>query len=124
MASSNSNRKPPGRPRGSVNRVSEAFADKIKAKGFDLVEAFLELHREGMKTYREGHDDHKMEGAKIALAAVKEMASYMLPKLQSISISKEDPLEGMTPQQKLEAMREAIKLMEAEQEKEVKKIGV
>lgn len=111
-----------GRPKGSINKRSQEFADKLEAKGFDLAEALLELHREGMKTYRQGAFEHQMEGLKVANSAVKEIATYLLPKFQSISVSKDDTLENMTPQQKLEAMREAVKLMEAEQEKEVKKI--
>jgi hypothetical protein len=45
------------------------------------------------------------------------MAPYVYPKLSSVEFKKENPLDNMTPREKLEAMRQAIKMLENEVEK-------
>lgn len=123
-----------GRPKGSINKRSQNFYDVLERENFCPASALIEIYREAKKTYdnyatiydaiveakdAKGLDASPVEDKadkylKIALDAAKDLASYSFPKLKAIEQQKNNPLEGMTPDQKLEAMRHAVSVLELE----------
>lgn len=57
-------------------------------------------------------EDNAHKYLKIAADIAKEIASYSFPKLKSIERPKNSPLDGMTPQEKLQAMKQAVLMLE------------
>lgn len=108
----------PGRPKGSINKKTEAFVAVLRKHNFDVAEALLEIYHLALDTFHNGHPDERMIGLKIAADAVKEIAAYSLPKLKSIEHTNENPLDHMTKEEKLEAMKSAVKMLESEIDKE------
>jgi len=51
---------------------------------------------------------------KMAIDANKELCSFVNPKLKSIEQTKTDHLSDMSPEQKLEAAKQAVRMMELE----------
>lgn len=108
-----------GRPKGSITQRTKEFQEALEAHGFDLPKAMLELYEAGMSIYNENNKD-RAQGLAIAKDMTKEIASYILPKLQSTQIIPGSGLEGLSPQEKLAVLKEAVKALEAEVvEKEV-----
>lgn len=102
-----------GRPVGSISKKTRTFQETLEAKGFSVAEALLDIHNKGMELYESKGDP---QGLKIAGDMVKEIASYYLPKLKSVEHSNKSPLTGMTSVEKLEAMKQAVKMLEKEVE--------
>lgn len=128
----------PGRPPGSLNKRSRIFIERIENEhGFDVAQELVWVFTEAKKTYQnygtiyDNINDARIEKGenffptedkadkylKIALDAAREIASYCIPKLKSIEHIKNEALEGMTAEQKLEALRHATALLEAEVKK-------
>lgn len=123
-----------GRPVGSINKRSVAFYEAIQKEGFEIAKELVEIHRKAMKVYDnygtiyEAIEDARIQKGvqafptedkadkylKIALDAAKEIAAYSIPKLKSVEHTTNNPLEGMTPDQRLEAMKQAVLLLEAQ----------
>lgn len=121
-----------GRPKGALAYRSYEFLRALHDNDFDAASELITIYREAKKTYDnyaviyEALEDARTEQGqnpiptedkadkylKIALDAVKEIASYTYPKLKSIEHQAPSPLDGMTNQQKLDAMREAMKVLE------------
>ena len=106
----------PGRPKGSISKGTVHFQEVLKARGFDIAEAFLDIRDEAAKFFLANKTDPigGPQALKILLDVTNDIASYVLPKLKSIEVTAKNPLEGMTTRQKLETMREAVALLEAE----------
>lgn len=124
-----------GRPKGSLQRRSYQFYEAIQDLGFDPPTELVKIYKEAKKTYdnyaaiyeniskaseASGNpfpvEDKADKYLKIALDAVKEIASYAYPKLKAIERPNMGALEGMTNEQKLEALRQAVKLLEQQNE--------
>lgn len=105
-----------GRGKGVRAYKSQLFSEVLEENNFCPATAMIKLFQKAEK-----HADDKKKAPsiramflKIAADMAKELACYAYPQLQSIAVEREDPLAGMTSQQKLEAMRDAVKLLEAQ----------
>jgi ketol-acid reductoisomerase len=131
-----------GRAKGAVNKRTIEFRATLEREGFDPAMAMLEIYKEAKKTYdnyaviydqliankiKAGDpfpvEDKADKYLKIAADMVKDISSYCYPKLKSVEQTKQNPLDDMTAEQKLETMREAVKMMEREVGDSSKRIG-
>jgi hypothetical protein len=114
-----------GRPKGSINKRSLEFQQVLAEKNFNVAEALVWCYQEAKEKYDFYHqgvetgrfspmEDNAPKYLKIASDMAKEMASYSFPKLKAVEHQKTDPLAGMSPEQKLEAMRHAVHKLELE----------
>lgn len=121
-----------GRPKGSISSRSIDFAQTLERHNFNPAEALIEIYKEARKTYDnyatiyealenaridEGKqispsEDKADKYLKIALDAAKDLAGYAYPKLKAIEQVKTGALDNMTPEQRLEAMKLAVKMLE------------
>jgi hypothetical protein len=97
-----------GRPKGVPNKISTKFAETMRKHGFNVAEELLDRYNDARQ-----NQDHLL-----ATRILIEMAQYVYPKLKSIDMQTNPALEGMTTQQKLEAFREAVKMLEIEAKKD------
>ena len=91
-----------GRPKGSVNKVSTKFADTMNKHGVDIAQEMLEA-------WNEARTDGNQE---LAFKILSEMAQYVYPKLKTTEHIKASALDDMTPQQKIDALKQAVALLE------------
>lgn len=108
----------------------------LEAEGFDAAKALIECYRDAKKTYdnygliydaisdarQEKNsatgefatptEDNAHKYLKIAADIAKDLASYSYPKLKAIEQTKGSPLDGMTSEQKLEAARTTVQMLE------------
>lgn len=123
-----------GKPKGSLNKRTITFLETLEKEDFNPAAALIEIYREAKKTYdnygiiyqaiEEARDakgqnsfpteDKADKYLKIALDAAKDLASYSYPKLKATEQKQDDPLKDMSPEQKLEAMRHAVSVLELE----------
>ena len=121
---------------GSIQQRSKTFREVMEKHNFCAATALIEIYLEAKKTYdnyaviyeaisdardKQGLDARPVEDKqdkylKIAGDMAKELASYAYPKLKAIEHKKENPTDGMTPEQKLEF----LKVMENKLKLEVK----
>jgi hypothetical protein len=134
--------KPPaagkGRPLGARNKRTVEFMAVLEARGFCPATALIDCYVEAKKTYdnygtiydaicdariakndKDGSfaapaTDEGHKYLKIAADIAKDLAGYAYPKLKAIEQTKSNSLEGMTTEQRLEAMRQAVKFLEAQ----------
>ncbi len=130
--------KPKGRPLGSHNKRTLDFMAVLEARGFCPATALVDCYVEAKKTYdnygkiyaaicdaRIKKNDETGQFAaptedkahiylKIAADIAKELSSYAYPKLKAIDQTQSNTLDGMTPEQRLAAMKEAVRFMEAQ----------
>lgn len=126
----------PGRPKGSLNLRSKQFLAVLEKHNFCAASAMIECYQEARKVYdnygtiydaicdarvikndKDGSypappEDNAHKYLKIAADMAKDLASYSFPKLKAIEQTQVSATEGMTPVQKLEAMRHAVNLLE------------
>jgi hypothetical protein len=121
-----------GRVKGTLNQRSMDFMQTLAANNFDPAKAQIECYREAWKVY-EGYaeiyqaiwdkrlsqnekspppEDKADKYLRIAFDAAKDLSGYAYPKLKSIERSPESPLANMSPEQKLEAMKQAVAVLE------------
>lgn len=121
-----------GKKKGTLNKRTEHAAEVLARHGFDPIEAILEVYQEASKIYKNygaiydaindareiagkfPTEDKSKDYLKLCLDSARELAGYMYPKLKLIEQVKVSALEGMTPEQRLEAMRQAVKALEAQ----------
>lgn len=108
----------------------------LEAEGFDPAKALIEIYREARKVYDnygiiydaicDAHEERAREKGlvnippedkaekylKIAMDAAKDLAGYAYPKLKAIERPNPGLLDGMTPAQTLEAMKQAVQVLE------------
>lgn len=113
-----------GRPKGSVNNRTRHFREVLEERGFDIAEAFLDIRDEAAKFFLENRTDPigGPQALKILLDVTNDIASYALPKLKSIELHS-NPLDGLSNQDKLEALRDAVAILEDQVSKEAVQIG-
>ena len=105
---------PNGRPVGVVDKRISDFRAYMAKNNFNLGETYLELLQIARESHEYGNREEKPVYLKIAVDIVNNIADRLQPRLKAIEHRKESPLEGMTPEQKLEAMRSAVALLERE----------
>lgn len=121
-----------GKPKGSVHKRTQSFLDVLERENFCAATALIETYREARKIYDNyaviydaieelradkglmPTEDKADKYLKIALDAAKDLAGYSFPKLKAIEQQKNNPLKDMSPEQKLEAMRHAVSVLELE----------
>jgi hypothetical protein len=109
------NKMSPGRPKDTLSKRSLKFADAIMESGVDLVAELIGALNNAKEMYAKTNDPALKAtfNAQITNNAEK-MLPYMYPKLSSIEVKPNDPLQGMTPEQRLEAMKQAVLMLERE----------
>lgn len=122
-----------GRPKGVRNKRTVEFMAVLENQGFCPASALIQCFEEAKRTYdnygtiyqaiseaRENTgnpvpvEDNAHKYLKIAADIAKDLAGYAYPKLKAIEHQKPNPLEGMSAEQKLEAMKQAVKVLEME----------
>lgn len=113
-----------GRPKGSLNKRTLDYLEVLEYECFDAAAAMIHCYREAIgvwdKTKKECDQTKKPipeEAAKylkIASDNVKEIACYAYPRLKAIERKNFNPLEGMTPEQTLEALEKAAAILKIE----------
>ena len=104
-----------GRPKGALNRKTREFQALLDERGFSVGEAYLELFDEALKQYKKTDNfDPHASGIfiKLLFDITREIAAHSLPKLKSVDHVKENPLESMTAQEKLDVVREYALMLE------------
>src|ERR1700744_361325 len=107
---SNENKWHPGRRPGAINRKTKHFQEVLKERGFDLAEALCDIYFEAINYFEYSKTDPIAgpQALKLVLDAAKEIGQYSQPKLKSIEVSKGSSLEGMSQEEKLIAMKQAV----------------
>jgi hypothetical protein len=105
-----------GRQVGTPNKRTVAFYERIKDLGFDAAEEMVKIHSEAIRSLDFCNREERLMYLGIALKAAAEIAQYCYPKQKAVEVKRENHLEGMSPQEKLEAMKAAVKLLENEME--------
>lgn len=114
MAAAKGNKYSSGRPKGSLGKKTIGFQETLKAHGYNVAEALLDIYTKAIQIFNEGRDEDRLGGLKIAGDMAKEIASYTMPKPKAIEIVTSNPLDNMSPAEKLEAMRQAVAMLEHE----------
>lgn len=126
----------PGKPPGALNKRSKQFLEVLEKHNFCPASALIECYQDAKKTYdnygviydaicdananrasEKGYsnvppEDNAHKYLKIAADIAKDLSGYAYPKLKAIEQTKENPLNDMTPEQKLEAARAAVQMLE------------
>jgi hypothetical protein len=98
----------PGRPVGSVNKISAKFADTMAKHGINIAEEMNEGYLRAL-TDKDFYLAHRY---------LCEMAKYVYPTLKAVEHTTNDHLKDMSPEQKLEALEQAVELMKLQLKKE------
>ncbi len=97
----------PGRPVGATSRSVAKFSKTMDKHGFDIAEELLEHYNRAMQ-----EQEHFT-----AVNILFNMAKYVYPTLKSIDNHESSPSDGMTPEQRLEAMKQYVAALELELKK-------
>lgn len=121
---------------GSLNRRSKDFLAILEKHNFCPASALIECYQDAKKTYdnygviydaicdakeiksrENGYaavppEDNAHKYLKIAADIAKDLSGYAYPKLKAIEQTKDNPLSDMTPEQKLEAAKAAVQMLE------------
>ena len=115
-----------GRPKGSPNKRSVEVAAIMAEAGHCPTEKLIHLARVAearfeaeIEMVNSGRwspmESSAAQYLKMAIDANKELASFVNPKLKAIEqVKGPSPLDGMTAEQKLQAMKEAVKALQAQ----------
>lgn len=103
-----------GRPLGSLNKRTSELISLLEESGFDPASELIECYAEARQTWKKMPYDAGLGYLKIASEIARELASYCYPKIKSVEQIKGNILDGMSAQEKLEAMKQAVALMEAQ----------
>ena len=113
------------RPKGSRNKRTEEFYAAIEKSKFNIPKAYLWAYKEAKKNYTEyaemfrdkrlsPMEDNRPKLLGIMINILKDISSHVYPKIKAIEIVNMDLLQGMTPAQRLEAMKAAVQKLELE----------
>lgn len=124
-----------GRPRGSVSPISKIRRDfyaTLEEANFDPAKELMDIYSKARSVFdnyaliyenlsrakAESGDPFPVEDKadkylKIALDAAKEIAGYCYPKLKSVELKTENPLEHLSRPEKIEELKKAILVLEA-----------
>jgi len=103
----------PGRPKDSISKRSLRFADALMDAGVDPVKELIGALNNARLCYETSGDlSQKAIFNSQIIQTAEKMLPYMYPKLATIEVTKENPFEAMTAQEKIETMKQAIQLLE------------
>lgn len=111
------------RPKGSPNRSSMRVDMTCQIRGFLPIDALIDAAELSMKKFVAEIDretankispleSKAVEYLKLYVNIASKVASFIHPQKKAIDHTYASPLEGMSTQQKLDAMKEAVKLLE------------
>lgn len=103
-----------GRTVGTPNKRTVAFYQSILESDFDAAKAILNVHNEALKSLEYCNREERVMYLGIMLKAASEIAQYCYPKLKSIEHKKENQMDGMSIEEKLQVMRKAVAMLELE----------
>lgn len=103
-----------GRPLGSLNRRTSELISKLEDGGFDPASELIDCYHEARKAYGKMSFADGLGYLKIASEIAKDLAGFCYPKIKAVEQIKGSLLDGMTPQEKLDAMKQAVALMESQ----------
>lgn len=126
-----------GMQKGTIKQRTLKFNEIMEKHNFCAATALIEIYTEAKKVYdnygtiyqaleeaREAKgmdirptEDKADKYLKIALDAAKDLAGYSFPKLKAVEQSKPSITEGMTPEQKLEVMKQYVAALETQVKK-------
>src|ERR1035438_6990333 len=103
MAFEKGNKLATGRPAGSLSKRSQAFLDTLQESGINPVKVLLDA----LKNAHENYDNCPFEKKDVwnsqIIQIAEKMLPYIFPKLSSIEVKGDNPLDNMSPSEKLEA---------------------
>lgn len=114
---------PNGRPPGIPNRGSLRVNAILQKRGYDPIEAMLSAAEIALQKFIE-HTEKENSGAislmesqaheylKTYVKIAADLAKFCHPTLKAIEVKQVDPLQGMSPIQRLEAMKQAVAMLE------------
>ncbi len=113
----------PGRPPGAINKRSKDFMAILEKNGFCPASAMMDIFKVSMQKFAEDLEKENdgrispMESnaakyLKIAADMTSDLATYAYPKLKAIEHAKLNVAENMSPEQRLEAMKHAVQMLE------------
>lgn len=102
-----------GRPKGVPNKRN-SFRESLEQHGVSIPDRYFELLTMAMEDLDRSNEEQRPQYYSIVSGLLKEMAAYSFPKLKSVEHKNANPLDGMTFEEKLEAMKQAVKMMEGE----------
>ncbi len=103
-----------GRPIGSLNRRTSELIAKLEEGGFDPAGELIDCYQEARAAYKKLDLEEGLGYLKIASDIAKDLASFCYPKIKAVEQIKGNILEGMSTQEKLEAMKQAVAMMESQ----------
>lgn len=101
-----------GRKAGTPNKSTLDFRETLARNNFDPAQTLLDLLEKAKLGWDNGSREEKPVYLKIAADLAKDIADRVYPRLKAIEVSKTSPLDDMTPEQKLEALKQAATIME------------
>lgn len=112
-----------GRPKGSLGdrkRRVETLCKDLDVDPMEILLRFAKGDWKGLgyksetvtKYSGETHWEEERISSSERIQAAKEAAQYVYSKLKTIEVIKENQFEGMTLEEKLQAMRQAVQVME------------
>lgn len=114
-----------GRIQGSRNRRTKEFLDILEASGFCPATALMDIYKIAMTRFTEEcakedagrispMESNAVKYLKIAGDHAAELASYSYTRLKAIEHQRISLTEGMSTQEKLDASRTMVKMLEEE----------
>ncbi len=112
-----------GKKVGTLNSRSKEFMAVLEQRNFCPASAMMDIFKISMErfvqeTQKEDSgqispmESNAAKYLKIAAEEANNLASYAYPKMKAIERTPLSPLDGMTPEQKLEAAKTAVKMLE------------
>lgn len=109
-----------GRQKGTLNKRTLEFASVLKEHNFCPASAMIDVYNRAIEAFELADTKEAPAYLSTASSMASGLASYAYPKLKSIDYSKSHDLAGMTAEQRLEAMRHAVRMLELQVNEEVK----
>lgn len=108
------NRLAKGRPIGSLNKRTSELISKLEEANFDPAGELIDCYAEARKAYKKLGSDDGLGYLKIASDIAKDLAGFCYPKIKAVEQIKGNILDGMSSHDKLEAMKQAVAMMESQ----------
>ena len=112
-----------GRPKGIPNKSGMRAEMTCQVRKYSSIDAMIDASKIALEKFIE-HSEKEANGSislmesqaadylKIYVLIAKEIAGYVHPKRKAIEFTQPDATNGMTPVQRLEAMKQAVLMLE------------
>jgi hypothetical protein len=113
----------PGKPKGAVHGFTQKAKEVAARLGIDPFEILLRFAAGDWKALGYKSEKYSKKSTRFIISpetrakAAQEATQYIVPKLRQIEEAKPNALVGMTPEQRLEAMKHAVTMLEAQTKK-------